>query len=310
VGHASSSTRAALEGAEDRLDELSRRGVLTLAGVGLIVVATVLDLAFQGLYGVGPLWSLIMLVWCVLISIPELKALGKSVPGASVIPARFTGPISTLLFAVFVAAHAILLVRFALVPLIWVVAAVFICFDQYRKLVAPARGFGRFFDAQKMQHGYGRLMLAGAAVCLVALFFNWQSSSGGSGGGLDYSYDGCATISYEGYCEPGYSYQYNSSSYYYPGFGLTGRGQNLAIFVVLSLVSLLLIASLRPEVPLPSWFRFVPPTLAGLLSLWWLFHWGSSFGTWIFLAGLVAVDYTVVRFFLATKRQATPPLTA
>lgn len=275
----------------------------SLVGLGLMAFAIVLSM-LPWFDGVGFFWSGVMLAGGAVVAVHELRAAGHPLPGAR-LPGRLSHPLVPPVFAGLVAVHAFHLLRFGIVPLLWLGAALLLCYDQYRKAVLSPEGFGRHFDLPHAWQGYRRWVMLGAGICLVSLFFTWGESSGWMGGGYDYNYR------YDSYND-GYSYryEYNPAKYYYPGFEWSGRNQSFALFAEAALFGLLLWAAYRPaEAPSRRSARLAL-ALAVFLTLWWVTNLDGTFGVLAFFVGIAAVDWGLWKLLHSREAEAAPAPTA
>lgn len=272
------------------LDRVPGRSV-TLVGVGLVAAAIVLSL-LPRFSGVGPWWSVIMLVGAAAVAVPELRRAGSEVEVN--LPGPLRHPLLPPAYAALVAVHAFLLLRIGIIPLMWLAAAVLLGWDQYRRAARAPDGFVRHFDVRRAWHGYRRNVTAGVAVCLASLFLTWGRSSGFWTGGYSYNY----AYRYDaGTGASGYAYDYDwqPAQYYWPGFELSGRNQSFALFAVCLLFGLVLWAAYRPREGARAAAPSTPLVAGGLLALFWLLAAKSGFGAWLFLLGLAAILHAAWR---------------
>ncbi|HEY3365641.1 MAG TPA: hypothetical protein VGK74_11350 [Symbiobacteriaceae bacterium] len=257
---------------------------VSIVGLALMTVAVLLSV-LPRFSGIGFSWSVIMLAGGALVAVHELRP-GGPPPGG--LPA-LSHPLIPPVFALLAAVHAFQLLRLGLVPLLWAAAAVLLCSAQYRKaMLAPGR-FRQFFDPVLAWYGYRRYLVVGAAVCLGSLFFTWGETLGYWTGSLAYDTNGFA---------------WNPFTYYWPGYALSGRNQALALFVELCLVALVVWSAHRGNGPMPAWFNRLAAGMAGFLTLWWLVHIQANAGPWVFLPGLLLIDFAVVMIY---RRQHAGP---
>lgn len=267
------------------LDHVPGRSV-TLVGVGLVAAAIALSM-LPAFYGVGLLWSAVMLAGAAAVALPELRRAGTEVPAVP-LPAALRHPLVPPAYAALVGVHAFLLLRIGVIPLLWLAAAVLLGWDQYRRAAAAPDGFVRHFDIRRAWHGYRRNVTAGVGVCLASMFLAWGRSSGFWTGGYSYNYayrynPGTGTSGYD------YGYDYQPMQYYWPGWELSGRNQSFALVAVCLLLGLVLWASYRtgedgrPALPALG-------VLAGaLLAGFWLLAAKDGTGSLLFLLGLAAI---------------------
>jgi hypothetical protein len=265
------------------LDRVPGRSV-TLVGAGLVAAAIALSL-LPGFYGVGLVWSTIMLAGAALVALAELRSAGHAAAAEVEVPAGLRHPLLAPAFAALVGLHAFLLLRIGIIPLLWLAAAVLLGWDQYRRAAATPDGFVRGFDLRRAWHGYRRNVTVGVGVCLLSLFFTWGRSSGYWTGGMAYNYAYRYNAA-AGEYQYGYDYDYQPMQYYWPGFEFSGRNQSFALFAVAILFGLLLWAAYRGR----DGSRTVAPAAgvagAALLAVFWLLAAKSGIGSLLFLVGL------------------------
>jgi len=285
-------------GESELLGRVPGRSV-SLVGLGLMAAGIALSM-LPWFDGVGFFWSVLMLVGGAVVAVHELRAAGHPLAGMP-LPGRLSHPLVPPVFAGLVAVHAFHLLRVGIVPLLWLAAAVLLCYDQYRKAVLSPEGFGRHFDLPHAWRGHRRWVMLGAGICLLSLFFTWGESSGWLGGGYDYNYR------YDSYSGGyGYRYEYNPAKYYYPGFEWSGRNQSFALLAEAALFGLLLWAAYRPmEAPSRRSARLAVG-LAAFLALWWITNLDGTFGVLAFFVGISAVGYGLRKLLRARGPEPAP----
>lgn len=271
-------------GETEVLDRIPGRSV-SLLGLGIMAAAIVLGL-LPSFSGVGPAWSAVMLAGGAVAAVHELRAAGRALPSVR-LPRPLADPLFPPLFAALVGVHAFHQLRVGMVPVLWLLAALLLCWDQFRKTLLSPTGFGRFLDFAQAWHGYRRSVLLGAGLCLLSLFCTWGESSGWLGGGYDYNYR------YQGDGEYGYQYDYNPAKYYYPGFEISGRNQSFALLAESMLFALLLWTAYRPIDGGAARADRVALGLAGFLALWGLANAEPTVGVLLFVAGIAVVHHAL-----------------
>ena len=265
------------------LDSVPGRS-LTLVGAGLVAAAIALSL-LPSFYGVGLLWSAVVLAGAAVVALGELRSVrAPAAERLSVLQHPMIAPG----FAALVGLHAFLLMRVGVIPLLWVAAAVLLGYDQYRRAARAPDGFARRMDPRRAWHGYRRNLTAGAALCLVSMFFTWGRSSGYWTGGLSYNY-GYRYNSAAGGYEYGYDYDYSPMQYYWPGWELSGRNQSFALLAVALLFGLLLWAAYRPAEEERTAAPAAPLAAGALLAVFWLLAPKDGIGSLLFLLGLATL---------------------
>ncbi len=277
--------RALEEG--EGVDRIPGRSV-SLLGLGVMAAAILLSL-LPSLAGVGAAWSVVMLAGACVVAVDELRSAGHALSGVC-LPRLLAHPLFPPAFAALVAVHAFHLLRLEIVPLLWLCAAVLLCWDQFGKPVLSSDGLGRVLDFRRAWRGYRRNVLLGTGLCLLSLFLTWGESSGWLGGGYDYDYR------YQGSGSYGYPYDYDPAKYSYPGFEISGRNQSFALFAEAALFALLVWTAYRGggEVDSRRAGR-VALGLAGLLALWGVVNAEATVGAFLFLAGVAVVHFALWR---------------
>jgi hypothetical protein len=260
---------------------------VSIAGLALMALAIILTWT-KWFWGIGLWWSILMLLGGAVVAAQELRSGGLEPPWMASLPTQLFHPLIPPIFAALVTVHAFQLLRFGVVPLLWVGAALLLGYDQYRKAILAPNSFGQYFDFRLAWYGYRRYILLGALLCLASLFFIWGKSAGHFMGGYDLNYS-----SYKG----GYEYNYNVTKYYYAGWELSGRSQGLVVFVETALLSLVAWSAFQGKGTVPSWFNQVAMGLAAFLSLWWLLHIELHLGQLLFLLGVAAIDFAVFMIY-------------
>lgn len=271
-------------GEAEVLDRIPGRSV-SLLGLGIMAAAIVVGL-LPSFSGVGLAWSAVMLAGGAAVAVDELRAAGRALPSVR-LPRPLADPLFPPLFAALVGVHAFHQLRVGIVPMLWLAAALLLCWDQFRKTLLSPTGFGRYLDFAQAWRGYRRSVLLGAGLCLLSLFLTWGETSGWLGGGYDYNYR------YQGDGEYGYQYDYNPAKYYYPGFEISGRNQSFALLAESMLFALLLWTAYRPAGDGSRRADRVALGLAALLALWGLANAQPSVGVLLFLAGIAVVHHAL-----------------
>jgi hypothetical protein len=296
AGQTAQAVRSVLE--DPRLRERIPGRSLALLGAGFVALAVLLSwLPFFPGMQVG--WGVVMLVSAVLVGVRELHAAGRSLPEPVLRVARRTEhPLFLPAFTVLTCVQAFLSLSLGLVPLLWLLAAIVLVYDQRRALSALVAEQG---TPSPEEVRLGRWVLLGTLVCAVALFFTWGSRGGYSFGGFqpvhvrEWTMDGFGK-EYEDH----YEYRYDMFANYAPGYATSGRGRPLASLAVLALGGLVVLTRGRQaRASLPPWLL---PVLAGAVTLWGVTGLASHLGPWLFLAGTLLIDLAVARPFMQRPR--------
>jgi hypothetical protein len=283
---------------DPRLRERIPGRSLALLGAGLVALAVLLS-ALPFFTGLDVGWSVVMLASSVLVGVRELHAAGRSLPEPVLRVARQTGhPLFLPAFTVLTCVQAFLSLRLGLVPLLWLLAAIVLVYDQRCALAALVAEQG---TPSPEEARLGRWVLVGTLVCAAALFFTWGSGGGYSLGGIqpvhvrEWKMDGFGR-EYEDH----YEYRYDMWANYVPWYASSGRGRPLASVAVLALGGLVVLTRGRQaRTVLPPW---VLPVLAGAVTLWGMTGLASYLGPWLFLAGALLIDLAVARELMQRPR--------
>jgi hypothetical protein len=280
------------------LDRVPGRS-LTLAGIGAMALAIVLSWLPRW-SGIGLPWSVLMLALGAAVAVGELKRAGREVAAADRLPAPLAHPLVPPAFAALVALHAIRLLGLGIIELLWLVAALLLAYDQYRKADRSATGLGGRFDPRRAWRGNRRWITIGALTCIVSLFFQWGSQSGHFSGGMSYNY--AYRTDYSGNSGYAYAWDYNPMQSYWPGYQWSGRNQGGVMLAEIALLALVLWAATRKKVsdtelePVPARpSPVVPGLLLAFLFVWWWTHAEDGGGVWLFALGWSLVTFGVVR---------------
>ncbi|HYI00911.1 zinc ribbon domain-containing protein [Hyalangium sp.] len=297
AGHTANAVKSVLE--DPRLRERIPGRSLALLGAGLVTLALVLSM-LPTFHSIGVGWSVVMLAGSLLIGARELHAAGRALPEPVVRAARVAErPIFLPAFTILTFVQAILTLGFGIVPLLWLLAAVVLGYDQRRALAAFVAEQGSPGPAEKR---LGRWVLAGSLVCVAALFFSWGYGRGGYfvGGIQPYHVRDMQMDGFTRQYTDRYEYRFTPMMNWVPAYAASGRGRPYASGVLLGLGGLVgLTRARRMRASLPPW---VLPVLAGVVTLWGIAGLASAIGPWLFLAGALLVDVAVARDFMQRPR--------
>ncbi|HEX8825467.1 MAG TPA: hypothetical protein VF794_36485 [Archangium sp.] len=296
AGQTAQAVQSVLE--DPRLRERIPGRSLSLLGAGLVALAVLLS-ALQFFWGVGLGWSVVMLASSVLIGVRELHAAGRPLPEPAVRAARLAEyPLFLPAFTVLTFVQAFLSLSLGLVPLLWVLAAIVLGYDQRRALAAFGAKQG---TPSPEERRLGRWVLAGALVCAVALLLTWRQGGGYYLGGVqpvlvrEWKPGGFIRE-----FEDHYEYQYNMWTNYVSAYASSGRGRPFASVAVLLLGGLVMLTrGRRAGAALPPWLL---PVLAGTVTLWGIVGLASHAGPWLYLLGALVIDAAVARDFMQRSR--------
>ena len=225
---------------DPRLRERLPGRSLALLGAGLVALAVLLSVLpfFSGI-GVG--WSLAMLAGSLLVGARELHAAGRALPAPVVQAARWAEhPLFLPVFTVLTFVHAILTLSIGIVPLLWLIAAVVLGYDQRRTLASFMAEQGAPAAVERQAGAVG---VGGHAAVRGALFFSWGYGGGGYfAGGIQQVHE--RDIIMDGFGrehEDRFSYRYNPMMNFVPAYEASGRGRPLVSGVLLGLGGLVVL---------------------------------------------------------------------
>ncbi len=275
---------------------------LALLGAGLVTLAIVLSMLpmFQG---IGWGWSLVMLAASLLTGARELHAAGRHLPEPVLRAARVAEhPYFLPAFTVLTFVHAILTLSLGVIPLLWLLAAVVLGYDQRRALAAFVTVQGSPVPTERR---LARWVLGGVLVCVLSLFFPWEYRGGGYflGGFQPYQVRDIQMDGYTREYTTRWEWHYSSMMNWLPAYSSSGRARPFVSLALLGLGGLVALTRARKtRASLPRWTLLA---LAGAVTAWGLSGLSLSLsylGPWIFLVGLVLVDLAVVRDFTQRPR--------
>ncbi|NOK36113.1 zinc ribbon domain-containing protein [Corallococcus exercitus] len=273
----------------------------SVVGVGLVTFSLVLSI-LPFFPSVGVLGTLLTLVGSVALVARELRRDGNAPGWVDHVPLVLMRQEVAAAFTLLLVALTVrLLSGFNLLVPLWAAGTLLIALEQYRLVIAEPDGVGRDFDARSLL-GFPRVLaLAGVAVCVVALFLPWgkvmadgsplpdNAPVPGSVRGAPPELRVLPTT------------RPSDDSLYSQGGGVASRsGWDLPLseLPLLALLSLLVLAALRPDVERPAFLRWVPVGAVSVSLLWALAGVKLAVGPFAFLVGLGAVGFHAVRHAL------------
>ncbi|RKH74107.1 zinc ribbon domain-containing protein [Corallococcus interemptor] len=273
----------------------------SVVGVGLIVFSLVLSI-LPFFPSVGVLGTLLTLVGSVALVARELRRDGNAPGWVDSVPLVLMRPEVPAAFTLLLVALSVrLLSGFNLLIPLWAAGTVLIAVEQYRLVIAEPDGVARDFDLRSLLRFPRVLALAGVGVCVVALFLPWgKVTADGSPlpdnapvpGGVRGAPPELRVLP---------TTRPSDDSLYSLGGGVASRsGWDLPLsdLPLLVLLSVLVLAALRPDVERPALLRWVPVGAVSVSLLWALAGVKLAVGPFAFLLGLGAVGFFAVRHAL------------
>ncbi len=259
----------------------------SVAGVGLLGVGLVLSI-LPFFAGVGPFWSLVVVIGGWLVTARELREAGERHALVDWLPDTLLRPAVPALFAVVAAALAIRMLGIGVTPMLWLGGAALLGYDQYRKVYEGPKGWSRLFEPRVLLRGTAPVALGGVALCLLALFLTWvPTGTTRSSGPVPQAPPELHVVDAP---TPSEDFIYGLIEESYD----KGWDQSFSVAMELLLLGVLGLMALRPEVPRPDWLRFAPIGVVLLGLVWTLVHGGLLLGPVLFLAGLAATGFAAV----------------
>lgn len=254
-------------------------GSLTLLGLGSVGLALLLS-AIPFVAGIGFIGAGVMLLGGALVAINEWRIISQ--PGAQEfrteaartlpsslenLPEETQHPAIAQAYAALTLTHALLMLGTGLVSLLWLLAALVLCYEQGRTFfAAPEEDYDP--DAGSLRQRLNRWVVVGAIVCTFSLLLPWARGNGVL-------------------------------------FGLSGGEQPLATFTQLTLV-LLACFALRHR-GLASLHPIVLVLMAVWLTMWFFLMMSPyTVGPWFFLPGLLTLDAVIVLHLFQLRRGGEP----
>ncbi|MFB1484787.1 zinc ribbon domain-containing protein [Corallococcus sp. RDP092CA] len=270
----------------------------SVLGVGVVAFSLVLSI-LPFFPSVGVLGTLLTLVGCVAVVARELRRGGDAPGWVDSVPLVLMRPEVPAAFTLLLVALSVrLLSGFNLLFPLWAAGTALIAVEQYRLVIAEPDGVGRHFDLRSLL-GFPRVLaLAGVAVCVVALFLPWGK---GLADGSRVPDNAPVPGSVRG-APPELrvlpTTRPSDDSLYSAGGGVAARsGWDLPLseLPLLVLLSVLVLAALRPDVERPGLLRWAPVGAVSASLLWALAGVKLAVGPIAFLVGLGAVGFHAAR---------------
>ena len=256
----------------------------SVLGLGLLMLAVVFGIALSG---VGPLWSLAVIVGGYLVMAREMIQAGQKNAWVDWVPESLLRPVVPAVYTVVVVALAIRMLGLSLTALLWLGGAAMLVYDQGPKVFLGPKGFGRHFEPRQLVRGVAPVMLAGVVLCLVALFLTWVP---GRAVHRTPTAQGPSSLRVSDSAPPSSDFVYRlledaqDAGWDRPG----------AVLLELMLLGLLGMVALRSEVETPAWLRFVPMGGVVMALIWTLAVGSTQAGPLLFLVGLALVGCAAV----------------
>ncbi|MCY1079178.1 hypothetical protein [Archangium lansingense] len=260
----------------------------SMVGLGLLGVGLVLAI-LPFFAGVGPYWSLVVIIGGWLVAARELRDAGEKHALVDWVPDTLMRPVVPAVFSVVVAALAIRMLSIGLTPVLWLGGAALLGYDQYRKVFVGQNGWSRLFEPRTLLRGTAPVALGGVALCLLSLFLTWvpTQGTGRSAGPVPQAPPELLVVDAP---QPSEDFVYGLLQESYD----KGWDQPLSVCMELLLLAVLGLMTLRPEVPTPNWLRFSPIGVVVLGLVWMLVNGGLLLGPVLFLVGLAATGFAAV----------------
>jgi hypothetical protein len=268
----------------------------TVLGVALHWVALGLSI-IPALASIGPFWSFVMLMGSLLVVARELRAAGEGGPLVDWVPESAQGPMVPALYTALAVGLALPMIEFSIQPLLWLGGTVLVVRDQRPKVFAEPKGYLRLFDPRSLVRGHRIMALVGVGLCLLALLLPWIEINIGKGNSAVSAVAGVRTEDVPRMFDSVYNGMEDIRT--------AGIDRPVASTVLVALLTMLVLAMLRPEVDRPEWLRFVPAGLTVICVAWGLMNMKFKIGPIMFIAGLVPVG--LVAFMAAMGRDELAP---
>lgn len=277
----------------------------TVAGVGLLGVAVVLSvLPFCADAGVPG--SLLALAAGALLVARELREAGQAPGFTERVPEVLLRPEAAAAALAVLAAIAVRMLGFGLMPLLWVGGVALVAWDQWPKVVAREDGVGPYFEPRRLLRMPEVVALGGVAVCLLSLFAPWatvHSELAALPGNAPVP-QGPPELRVIQTVRPSDDVLYSRGG---DAALLSGWDMPASVLVELALLTVLALLALRPEVERPSWARFVPAGAVGFSLVWAGLNLRLVPGPIGFLVGLGAVGFLAARAWQGMEEPPPPP---
>ncbi len=251
-------------------------GSLSLLGLGLVGLAILLSV-LPFVPGIGLPGSLVMLLGGALVAVNEWRVItqpgvqelrtaeARALPAAlENLPEETQHPGIARAYAALTCAHALLMLGFGPVSLLWLLAALVLGYEQGQRFFATSEEDFDYLYEGSLRQRLNRWVVVGAAVCSFALLLPWARSNT-------------------------------------PFFGASGGEQPLATFTQLTLV---LLASFALRQRGLAALHPIVLVLMGVWLTTWFFLMMSPYtaGPWVFLPGLLTLDAVIVLHLVQQRR--------
>ncbi|WP_223645205.1 zinc ribbon domain-containing protein [Corallococcus sp. EGB] len=279
----------------------------SVLGVGLVAFSLVLSI-LPFFPSVGVLGTLLTLVGCVALAARELRRSGDAPGWVDSVPLALMRPEVPAAFTLLLLALSVrLLSGFNLLFPLWAAGTALIAVEQYRRVIAEPDGVGRHFEWRSLL-GFPRVLaLAGVAVCVAALYLPWGKVMADGSPLPDNAPVPGSVRAGPPELRVIPTTQASDDSLYSAGGGVASRsGWDLPLseLPLLVLLSVLVLAALRPDVERPAFLRWAPVGAVSVSLLWALAGVKLAVGPLAFLVGLGAVGFHAVRQALGRDEPA------
>lgn len=249
--------------------------MLHMAAMGVSILPT--------MAGLGPFWSFVMVMGGLLVVAREYRR--ENIPNVLFdwVPESVYPSFVPTLYAALAIGFLLPMMEFSVQPLLWIPGTVLVAGHQWDKVFTDRGGLAAIFDPLQLGRGSRILALAGAFVCMMALFFTWKVVEAPAVTSMGYltAQDRIRPINMP---RPPADSVYTESEPPTSGIDLP-----IGATIEVGLLAILMLLMIRPQVDRPAWLRFVPAGITAISMAWVLVNMRMKPGPILFLVGLVPV---------------------